>query len=556
DTHTPLALTANAAFAAETLLAGRLAVLSQSGSQIGTFVSRGLPRGIGFSKLVSVGNEADLSVGEIGAALADDPETDAFLLFLETIREREHFARFAALAETAGKPILAYRLGLSDVGRELAVSHTGAMVGSDAAVDAFLRRLGILRVDHLETLLEAPALAIGRRPPQTARRSVGVITTTGGGAAMVADRLGLRSVEVTQASAETYARLKAAKSPALPGRMIDMTLAGTRPDVMLAALEILMGAPEFDLVLAVVGSSAQFHGELAVKPIIDCARAKKPIAVFLAPHAEVSLRTLADNGIAGFRTPEACADAIAAYFGWHRAPAAEPIASATRDSAMAALSATSGAVLDERQSFSLFEALGIPATPSEVIDPERLLPLPFAFPVVAKVLSADITHKTDAGGVALGIGSREELATRSREILATVRAKHPGASITGILVQPMERGLGEALLGYRWDPQVGPIVTVGMGGTLAEIYRDFSVRLAPVSIAEAEEMLGEVRGFAPLRGYRGAPAGDMAALARAVMQLSQLAALPGSPVLEAEINPLIVKTAGVVAVDGVVRLAR
>ncbi|HVM77806.1 MAG TPA: acetate--CoA ligase family protein [Stellaceae bacterium] len=556
DTHTPLALTANAAFAAEKLLKGRIAVLSQSGSQIGTFVSRGFPRGIGFSKLISVGNEADLSVGEIGAALAGDPETDAFLLFLETIREREHFARFGDLAKAAGKPIIAYRLGLSEVGRELAVSHTGAMVGSDAGVDAFLRRHGILRVDHLETLLEAPALVIGRTPPTTARRSVGAITTTGGGAAMVADRLGLRNVEVTPPSAETYARLKAAKAPALPGRMIDMTLAGTRPDIMLAALDILMEAPEFDLVLAVVGSSAQFHGELAVKPIIECARAKKPIAAFLVPHAEASLHALAENGVAGFRTPEACADAIAAYFGWHQAAPAEPLPGATRDRALAALSAASRAVLDERQSLALFDALDIAVAPCAVVDPERLAPLPFAFPVVAKVLSADITHKTDAGGVALGIASGEELAVRSRQMLASVRDKYPSASIAGILVQPMERGIGEALVGYRHDPQVGPVVTVGMGGTLAEVYRDFSVRLAPVSVAEAEEMLAEVRGFATLRGFRGAPAGDLAALASAVARLSELAALPGTPVLEAEINPLIVKAFGAVAVDGVVRLAR
>ena len=556
DTHTPLALTANAAFAAETLLKGRLAVISQSGSQIGTFVSRGAPRGIGFSKLISVGNEADLSVGEIGAALADDPDTDAFLLFLETIREREHYARFAALAARAGKPILAYRLGRSEVGRELAVSHTGAMVGSDAAVDAFLRRQGILRVDHLETLMEAPALVIGRKPPATERRSVGVITTTGGGAAMVVDRLGLLGVEVTPPSAETYARLQTAKAPALPGRMIDMTLAGTRPDVMRAALDILMDAPEFDLVLTVVGSSAQFHPELAVKPILDCARAKKPIAAFLVPHAEASLRVLAENAVAGFRTPETCADAIAAYFGWRQSEPAEPLIEAICARAMAALAAAPGAVLDERQSLALFDALGIAVTPSAVVDPERIPALPLAFPVAAKVLSADITHKTDAGGVALGIASADELAVRAREMLASVRAKHPAAAIAGILVQPMERGVGEALLGYRNDPQVGPVVTVGMGGTLAEIYRDISVRLAPVSVAEAVEMIAEVRGFATLRGYRGMPVGDLGALAQAVARLSSLAELPGTPIVEAEINPLIVKASGAVAVDGVVRRTR
>src|SRR5438105_7162467 len=136
NTQAPLALTANAAFATEALPRGRLTVLSQSGSLIGTLVSRGAARGIGFGKLISVGNEADLSVGEIGAALADDPETDAFLLFLETIRAREEMARFASLAHRSGKPIIAYKLGRSDVGQALAVSHTGAMVGSDAAVDA------------------------------------------------------------------------------------------------------------------------------------------------------------------------------------------------------------------------------------------------------------------------------------------------------------------------------------------------------------------------------------------------------------------------------------
>ncbi|MGH6798115.1 MAG: CoA-binding protein, partial [Roseiarcus sp.] len=158
NTHLPMPLTANAVFAGDPALRGRLTVISQSGGALGTLVSRGNPRGIGFAKLISVGNEADLSVGEIGALLAEDPATDAFLLFLETIRRPDALAQFSELAARAGKPIIAYKLGRSAIGQELAVSHTGAMIGSDAAADAFFRRHGIIRVDHLETLLELPPL--------------------------------------------------------------------------------------------------------------------------------------------------------------------------------------------------------------------------------------------------------------------------------------------------------------------------------------------------------------------------------------------------------------
>jgi acyl-CoA synthetase (NDP forming) len=558
NTHAPLALTANAAFAAETLPRGRLTVLSQSGSLLGTLVSRGAVRGIGFGKLVSVGNEADLSVGEIGAALADDPETDAFLLFLETIRARDEMARFAALARRARKPIIAYKLGRSEVGQALAVSHTGAMVGSDAAVDAFLRHHGILRVDHLETLLEAAPLAVGRKPSAAGHRRVGVIATTGGGAATVVDRLGLLGVEVAPPSGETLAKLRAVNVPAQSGPIIDVTLAGARYEVMRPALDILMAAPEFALILATVGSSAQFQPELAVKPIVDCARDRKPLAVFITPQADASLRLLAQHGIAAFRTPESCADAIAAYLGWREPAAAPSVSTETLAQASALLQTVRGDVLDERRSLALFEALGVPVAQSYVFDATTPPPaLPFAFPVAAKVLSSDITHKTDLGGVALEIATASELGEQARELVSAVRARQPAARIDGVLVQPMERGVGEALVGYRVDAQAGPVVTVGMGGTLAEIYRDYAVRVAPVSARDAAEMIAEVRGFAALKGYRGKPPGDLTALAEAIAAVSVLANLAEPAVLEAEINPLIVKAAGqgVVAVDGVVRLA-
>ncbi len=433
------------------------------------------------------------------------------------------------------------------------------MVGSDAAVDAFFRRHGILRVDHLETLLEAAPLVVGRKPLVSAAHcSVGVIATTGGGAAMVVDRLGLLGVEVAPPSPATLEKLRAVGVPAQSGPIVDVTLAGTRYEVMRPALDLMMAAPEFVLVLATIGSSAQFRPELAVKPIVDCARERKPLAVFLTPQADEMLRLLAEHGIAAFRTPEACADGIAAYLAWREPTGPAAMSGNALARAAALLRDARGQLLDERQSLAVFAALGVPVVQSLAFDPTAPPPaLPFPFPVAAKLLSPDITHKTDVGGVALEIADASELWKRAQDMAAALLHRHPEALIAGVLAQPMERGIGEALLGYRLDAQAGPVVTVGMGGTLAEIYRDFAVRAAPVSPAEAAEMISEVRGFAALRGYRGRPRGDLEALAKAVAALSTFAELRSPTVLEAEINPIVVKPAGqgVVAVDGVIRLA-
>jgi acetate---CoA ligase (ADP-forming) len=211
--------------------------------------------------------------------------------------------------------------------------------------------------------------------------------------------------------------------------------------------------------------------------------------------------------------------------------------------------------LNELEACRVFDALGVPAAASEVIkaphDPVKL-----AFPVVAKILSPDIAHKTDAGGVVVNIPDADALQRVAATILQGVRAKHPQARLNGVLVQRMEKGLAEVILGYRRDPQVGPVIVLGVGGVLAEIYRDYAVRLAPVSAEEAARMIEEVKGLALIRGYRGLPRGDTAALAEAVRAFSQLAYLQPA-VTEAEINPLIVKGEGegIVAVDGLIVLA-
>jgi acyl-CoA synthetase (NDP forming) len=541
-------ITANAAFDEPDLPVGKIFGASHSGGMIGTFLSRGRACGIGFAGLVSVGNEVDLSLGEICLATLDDPDIDGYLLFLETLRHADALRRFAEHAATAGKPVLAYKLGRSAVARELALTHTGALAGEDDVADAFLRDCGIARVESLSGLLEGLPLlkrVPPRRGPGTPR--VAVITTTAGGAATVIDPLASRGIEVGAPSEDTYARFDAAGIKIARAHLIDLTLVGTRYEVMKAALDILTTAPEFDLVVTVVGSSARFYPHLAVRPIVDSAAAPKPIAAFLVPEAPQARAELAKAGVANFYTPEACADAVAAALS-RRLPRTIATVDWPPREVSTDVRAADGRSLDELEAYGVLDRIGVPRAPSVALDIDaEVPPLPFAYPVVAKILSAEITHKSDVGGVVLGLADATEVAAA----MASMRARLPQAR--RVLVQPMIAGLGEVLIGYRVDADAGPMVMLAAGGIYTEIYRDRSLRLAPVDLAIAREMIAEVRGLKALTGYRGKRAGDLDALARAVVALSRLA--DDSTISEAEVNPLLVRADGVVAVDAVVRTA-
>ena len=527
------ALTVNGILEMEAPPAGTTSLISQSGTMLGTVLSRGAARGLGFAKLVSVGNEADLGVGELVEMLAEDDDTRVILLFLETIRSSQKLSLAARKAHAAGKPVVAYKLGRSALGEALARSHTGALAGADAALDAYFRDCGILRVDMLETLIEIPLLVSNKKPLNLKRAPrVAVVTTTGGGAGTVVDRLGLAGIEL------------AGPRPDAP--IYDLTMTAT-PQVYRETLERLLRSADCDAVLAAVGSSAQFHPQLAIEPIlaslqnIDDARreikreaqskregqSKKPLAVFLTPHAERSLSLLAKKGIAAFRTPEACADAFAAYFSWTSPrPGTDP-------DEKEVVFPGKKEVSDDP--FGFIESLGIPVVQRAIAEaPDYAHSIPY--PVAIKILDAE--HKTEVGGVALSVPDEEALKGEVKRLRKT-----------RVMIQKMEGGLAEAIVGYRDDPVVGPLVLVGAGGTLAEIYKDFCLAIAPVTAEEAEGMIGKVKALATIRGYRNLPPGDVEALAGAVAALSRLCFLKGRPVKEAEINPLIVKARGVVAVD-------
>ncbi len=554
-----VALCVNASLDTDALIPGSLGLLSHSGSVVGTLLSRGQARGIGFSKMIGTGNECDLKVGEIGHMLVDDPHTKAILMFLETIRDPDDIAAMARRAYAAGKPVIAYKLGRSEAGSELATSHTGALAGSDESIDAFFRSHGIVRVDMLESLFEAPFLLMNSKPAAASHRTVSVMTTTGGGGAMVVDQLGLRDVEAVPPSETMIANLAKKDISVSPSRLTDLTLAGTKKEIVEAVLGEMLASDHTAAAVPVIGSSAQFKPELAVSGILAAHEANsgdKPLAVFLVPQADQSLRVLAEHGIAAFRTPETIADSLNAYLNW-RAPTLDEGAVASGLDTAGTVMRENGPVLDERAAGRVFADIGVDQPRAVVLEDLTGfadIPDDLAYPVVAKVLSPDIAHKTEAGGVVLHIADKAALQAAGRQIVATVTEREPEARIEGILVQAMEKGLAEAIVGYRVDPQVGPIVLLGVGGVLAEVYRDFAIRMAPVSLAEARLMVDEVKGLAPARGFRGMPEGDLEALAATVARISDLARIDGAPVVEAEINPVLVKPkgAGVVALDGLI----
>jgi len=553
NTANGMLLTANAAFAEPDLPVGRVFVASHSGSMIGALVSRGKARGVGFAGLVSVGGEADLSLGEICAATLDDPGIEGYLLFLESLRHGAALRAFAIEAARRGKPVIAYKLGRSQAAAEMAATHTGALAGEDDVADAFLKDCGIARVGVLDALLESFPLALRVALPPAGMpgpRRVGVVTTTGGGAAMAVDQLGIRNVTIEAPSAPTMERLRAAGVDTGAGRVLDLTLAGTRYEVMKATLEIMLQAPEFDLVLAVVGSSARFNPQLAVRPIIECGNAAlagaKPLAALLVPDAPDALVALTAAGVPCYRTPESCADSIAAMFA-RRLPAALP--------PIDAYSGHAASPISEAAAYALLDQLGVPRAASLTIPYAAEPPaLPFDYPVAVKVCSAQVPHKTEVGGVILGVADPVSLRAACATLRANLAARAPGVRPEEILIQPMRAGLAEVLIGYRVDAQAGPIIMLAAGGIWAEVAQDRSIRLAPVDLAGAREMIAEVRALQSLTGLRGKVRGDLVALAQALAALSQLALKPEWGVREAEINPLMVmrEGQGVLAVDALV----
>lgn len=549
-------LSASGAMDMETFTAGNIGLVSQSGGILGSLLSRAMARGIGFSKLVATGNEVDLDVSDVMAELLKDEATAVIALYLETLRKPEQFRAVAAEAARIGKPIVAFKVGRSESGMRSAVSHTGALAGADRAYDALFGQYGIIRAEVFADLLDIPAALAPRR--KLAGPRIAIVTSTGGAATLIADSAGLAGFDTPAPDEATAARLMALniRDAVLDRNPIDVTLAGLRPDLFRTIIGTLFDSPAYDAVVVVVGSSGIGQPELVAKPVIESFTPdSKPLLVYVSPDAPAIVRHLNQHGAPAFSAPESCTSALAAML---RASTASPVASpVTRQpSAAPDLGFPSGA-LNEVESKQLFARFGIQPTqefavrtPGEAAAAAQRL----GRPVVLKILSRQILHKTEVGGVAIGVHP-EDVERRCTEMKAAVE-RASAQDIEGFLVQERVEGGTELILGFHRDPQLGPSLLLGLGGVATELYKDTTLRLTPVSPQEARGMVDDLTASVLLKGFRGRPKADLDALAAAIAAFSTMIESLGEQLVEAEINPLFVlpNGQGVRAADGLVVL--
>ena len=556
DTRSRFCCTTNAAFRSEQLKSGRYAVISQSGSLIGTLLSRGNERGINFTTFVSVGNEACVSVGSIGSLLLDDHDIEGFILFMETVRDPEGLAQFARQAFREGKPIIAYMVGQSDEAQALAVSHTGAMVGNAEATKAYFKSIGISQVNQFEAIFEAPAVLALSNRFQNRQKKVTVVSTTGGGGAMVIDQLAVRGVEIATCPETVRSALSANNIPIGTGKLVDVTLAGAKYDIMKTVISEIIEHEDTGVLLVAIGSSAQFNPDLAVNPIIDAVEEASskaaPVLAFPLPHAVSSMQKLEAGGVPTFRTVESCADCVSLFMSNH-----SPVPTVSQKLSSTTVKLISNAksgTIDELEAGAIFSSLGLQyPNQYDVTADEDIGSVKLKYPVVVKLVSQDLLHKTEMGAIRTDIKNIFELNDAIQEMQENVTRNYPNIQVDRVTIQEMETGVGEALIGFKRDALVGPIVTVAAGGIFTEVYNDYSVHPAPVSIETAQQMIKNVRGFEPLRGFRGMPKGDLDALAECISLVSKLALCAN--ISEAEINPIIIKRKGYGAkcVDALIR---
>ena len=547
-------LSANAMLELQDLKKGSLGVISHSGSLIGALLAHGHSRGIGFSKLVSVGNESDLSVGEIGKMLVNDPNTESIILFLETLRNSDEVAEMSRMAHAAGKQIICYKLGKSELSKELAKSHTGAIAGNDDAFNAFINYHGIARVEIFETLIEIPNLFKNKKRSESKR--VGIVTTTGGGGAMVVESLSGSDIEIIDPGLSIKKIMQDNNIAFNNNKLVDLTIAGTKPEIVNEVISQMMKNENCDLVVMVVGSSAKFRPEQAVEPLLKWANYPKPLAVYVAPDAPEALNLLHQNNIACFRTPESCAESVKTFLNTKN-PVKPIILKNDLSDISKKLEKNIFKNLSEDEALEIFKDIGIDIVDYKVSSNEKQAieySSQIGFPLAMKVLSSEIMHKTETGGVELNIKNLEEVKISFKKLSDVFQKLKINSSEKKFIIQKMEKGIAEIILGYRVDELVGPIVVIGSGGILSEIYNDKSIRMAPVDITEAKKMIKEVKSLVTITGYRGLPEVDINIIATAIVNISKFALV--KEIKEAEINPVIVKknNEGIIAVDGLITL--
>lgn len=559
----------NASFAPGAALAGSLAFVSQSGALATAMQDWARGRGIGFSHCISLGDSADVDFGDLLDWLGSEGGTRAILLYAESVKAARKFMS-AARAASRNKPIIVVKAGRAPDGARAAASHTGALAGSDEVFDAAARRAGLLRVDTLQELFDAAeTLARARSAPG---ERLAIVTNGGGAGVLAADALALAGGTLAVLEASTLAALDQVLPPTWSrGNPVDII--GDAPVARYVdALRVLLQAGEVDGVLFL-------HAPTALVPAQDIAQACLPLAREATrpvltgwlggPAVEQARLACAQAGLPAYETPERAVRAWLQLVTHARnqrhlleiPPATLPELRCDRAAAQALLEAArrdGREWLDERESKALLQAYGIPTVATRAVaDAGEAVRAAqeIGFPVALKILSPQILHKTDVGGVALGLGSPGDVLAAAGRMLEQVARLRPDASIRGFTVQAMaERpGARELILGVACDPVFGPVLLCGTGGVEVELHRRHAVALPPLNAALARDLLSR-SGVQPLlRTWRSRPAADEAAVVGALLRLSQLAC-DLADVAELDINPLLADARGVLALDARVRL--
>lgn len=538
---------------------GPVSMVMQSGGFGNTLAFRCHAAGIGFRILVTSGNEADLTAPELIDALVDDPETRVIFSYFEGVSDGRALLAVAKRALAAGKPFLVWKGGNAGQGARVAASHTANLTGTYDVWRAAFRQCGIIEVRDTEQAADAiRALLPGRLPRG---RNVAVITPSGGSAVAftdVADETGLRLVEP---AAETAAVLRdelvGAASIENPIDLAASFIGVRNRDRYLRAARALLADPGIDQLCCISATLIGKGAALNAGVIAEAAQGSdKPILAFSSVPREVAqdaFETYDRAGIPIFVSPTRMARAAAVLADYAEARRRVPVSETDLPSPVVNLPAQQGA-LDEAASKALLAAAGIRISRDVVVapdDPQALARLDLAYPLAVKILSADIAHKTDIGGVVLNVADADALRTAVATVVANARKAHPAAHIEGVLVSEMVTGAVETIAGVVNDEVFGPVVVLGMGGIAAEAMRDTAYRIAPFDAATAREMIGELRARRIFDGLRGRPPCDVDALADTLARLSQLAWAARDRLAELDVNPLMVlpRGQGVVAVD-------
>jgi acetyltransferase len=553
----------NLTFAPGSPLPGPIAFVSHSGALAVAILDWSRERRMGFSVFASLGNQADLTETDVLRALIDDDETRVVAAYLEGVADGGAFVD-ALTALAAVKPVVVLKAGRSPEGARAVSSHTGALAGSDVAFDAAIRRAGAVRARSIEELFDL-ARALSSQPLPRGRRLT--IVTNGGGLGIVAaDAARDAGLGVAPLSDETQARLRAVLPPmATVGNPID--LVGDADAARFAnALHALGPDHGADALLVLLTAQAATDSQTVARAILASTRGwPLPIAAAFVGGARVAAgaRTLDDAGVPCYAFPERAVSALgglALIAGNRRNRATRAGAGAPPAPALGVLAGLRAAgrlhlgMVDLAPALSAAGiAVAAPVT-AKTAEEAGSAAARVGFPVALKLVSPDISHKTEVGGVRLGLTSADAVTEAARTMLERVARERPRAVIEGLAVQPMVPAGKELLLGSVRDPQFGPLVMVGFGGVYVEVFRDTAVRLAPVDPHEALAMLDDLRLAPLLHGVRGEPPVDLSSLAATIARFSALAAaVPGLE--ELELNPLVAGVAGVVAVDARARLA-